>query len=75
MSTSPKWIIMQVDNILIGIVSIAGIVFTYWFFLMKKEEVVSVSDSVDITVDGGYVPNIISIPQGKTTKIHFFLFY
>ena len=38
MSTSPKWIIMQVDNILIGIVSIAGIVFTYWFFLMKKEE-------------------------------------
>lgn len=72
MSTSPKWIIMQFDNILIGILSIAGIVFTYWFFLMKKEEVVSVSDSVDITVDGGYVPNIISIPQGKTTKIHFF---
>mgnify|MGYP001558953177 FL=1 len=38
---------------------------------MKKEEVVSVTDSIDIAVEGGYTPNTISIPQGKTTKISF----
>jgi plastocyanin domain-containing protein len=27
---------------------------------------------VDITVDGGYKPEVISIPYGKTTKINFF---
>lgn len=45
--------------------------FTYWFFLMKKDEVVSVTDSVEIIVEGGYTPNTISIPLGKTTKISF----
>ena len=62
---------MTLDKILVAIASIAGIIFTYWFFLMKKEEVVAVSDSVDIIVEGGYTPNTISIPQGKTTKISF----
>ena len=42
--------------------------FTYWFFLMKKEKEVAVSGSVDITVEGGYSPEVISIPKGKTTK-------
>lgn len=62
---------MTIDKILVTVFSIGGIAFTYWFFLMKKEEVVSVIDSVDITVEGGYTPNTISIPQGKTTKINF----
>lgn len=62
---------MTLDKILIAIFSIAGMVFTYWFFLMKKEEVVPVTDSIDITVKGGYSPNTISIPKGKTTKISF----
>lgn len=63
---------MELDKILVTIFSLAGIAFTYWFFLMKKEDVISVTDSVDITVDGGYTPNTISIPKGKTTKITFF---
>lgn len=62
---------MTLDKILIGLFTIAGMAFTYWFFLMKKEEVVAVLDSVDIIVEGGYTPNTISIPQGKTTKINF----
>lgn len=62
---------MTIDKILVALFSIGGIVFTYWFFLMKKEQVVSVTDSVDITVEGGYTPGTISIPQGKTTKISF----
>ena len=51
--------------------SLLGIGFTYWFFLMKKEKEVAVSDSVDIIVDGGYIPNTIVIKKGKTTKINF----
>ena len=62
---------MTLDKILIGLLSLAGMAFTYWFFLMKKEEEVSVTDSVDITVEGGYTPNAIQIPKGKTTKISF----
>mgnify|MGYP001608217467 CR=1 FL=1 len=62
---------MSLDKIMVVLFSLAGVAFTYWFFLMKKEDVVAVTDSVDITVDGGYTPNTISVPQGKTTKISF----
>lgn len=64
---------MQIDKIAVTLFSLAGIAFTYWFFLLKQEQVVEVtSDSVDITVSGGYQPEVISIPKGKTTKINFF---
>lgn len=70
---------MIVDKFLVAIFGIAGIAFTYWFFLIKKEEMVTVTDSVgstgslqvDIIVEGGYTPDTISIPKGKTTKINF----
>lgn len=63
---------MDLDKILVLIFSGLGIIFTYWFFLMKNEKEVAVtSDSIDITVDGGYNPEIISVPKGKTTKINF----
>lgn len=62
---------MTPDKIIITILGFAGIVFTYWFFLMKKEKAVAVSNVVDILVEGGYTPNVISIPKGKTTKINF----
>lgn len=63
---------MTIDKILVAIFSLIGIGFTYWFFLRKNEkEVVMVSDSVDIIVDGGYQPEVISIPKGKTTKLNF----
>lgn len=59
------------DKILITLFGIIGMAFTYWFFLMKKEKEIAVSGSVDIIVEGGYTPDVISIPKGKTTKIHF----
>ncbi len=62
---------MTLDKIIITIIGFVGIIFTYWFFLMKKEKAVAVSGEVDILVEGGYTPNVISIPKGKTTKIHF----
>ncbi len=63
---------MSIDKVIIIILGIFGVGFTYWFFLMKKDEVVEVKDSVDITVNGGYSPDVISIPVGKTTTINFF---
>ena len=62
---------MSIDKLLVIIFGIASIVFTYWFFLMKEEKEVEVVDEVDIKVEGGYSPEVISIPKGKTTKINF----
>lgn len=63
---------MSFDEIIVTLLSVGGIAFTYWFFLMRKEqEVVVTSNVVDITVDGGYTPEVISIPVGKTTTLNF----
>lgn len=62
---------MTADKIIVSLISLLGIAFTYWFFLMKKDKEVKVSDSVDIVVSGGYSPEVISIPLGKTTKLNF----
>lgn len=64
---------MNIDNILVAILSLAGMAFTYWFFLMKKDDkaVVVSANSVDIAVEGGYKPNVISIPKNKTTTLNF----
>jgi len=59
------------DKIIVTLLGVAGIVFTYWFFLMKKDNVIEVTDSVDILVKGGYSPNTISISKGKTTVLNF----
>ena len=63
---------MNVDDILVIIVCLSGIIFTYWFFLMKKEIVTDVSSgAVDVIVKGGYKPEVISIPKNKKTDITF----
>ena len=67
------------DKIIVTIFGIAGIVLTYWFFLMKKGRVVAVTGSVDsenllqvdIVVEGGYSPDNISVPKGKIVKLNF----
>ena len=61
----------MVDKIIVTIIGVLGIVFTYWFFLVKKEKAVAASSSIDIIVEGGYSPNAVSIPKGKTTKLNF----
>jgi len=62
---------MIIDKIIVTLLGIMGIAFTYWFFLMKRSKEVIVKDSIDIIVDGGYSPEVISIAKGKTTKINF----
>jgi len=59
------------DKVIVSIVGFVGIIFTYWFFLMRREKEVAVENEVDIIVDGGYKPEIISVPQAKTTKLNF----
>src|SRR3989344_3387801 len=62
---------MTLDKIIVTIIGITGIAFTYWYFLKKKSKEIIVKDEVDIIIEGGYSPNVISVPKGKTTKLHF----
>jgi plastocyanin domain-containing protein len=62
---------MAIDKLLVTIIGALGMAFIYWFFLMKKERVVTALDSIDIVVDGGYTPEAISIPNNKQTTLHF----
>lgn len=62
---------MSIDKIIVTLFSLGGAAFTFWFFLMKNDKTVEVSDSIDISVDGGFTPNVISIQKGQTTKINF----
>ena len=59
------------DKIIVTALGFIGVIFTVWFFFMKKEKQVAVVDEVDIIVNGGYSPEVISIPVGKITKINF----
>jgi|SRR3990167_5658924 len=63
---------MAIDKIVVFLFSLTGIIFTYWFFLRRKEESVIVKDNqVDILVQGGYKPEVITVPVNKTTTINF----
>lgn len=59
------------DKILVSIFGILSILFTYWFFFMKKINTVQAEGIVNILVNGGYKPERISIPYGKTTRLVF----
>lgn len=61
----------NMDKIIVSITGFLLIVFTFWYFFMKKENLVEATDEIDILVEGGYKPSTISIPFGKTTKINF----
>ena len=62
---------LDMDKIIVTIIGFLGIIGAFWFFLMKKSKEVIVSDSIDIVVDGGYIPESISISEGKKTKLNF----
>ena len=59
------------DKITVSIFGFLLILFTYWFFFMKKTNTVQAEGTVDILVEGGYKPEQIAIPYGKTTKLVF----
>lgn len=59
------------DQIVVTVVGILSIMFTYWFFLKKTEKAILVTDSINITVDGGYSPEVITIAKSKATTLIF----
>lgn len=59
------------DKIIVSIIDIFAIVFVYWFFLMKKDKEITVTDSIDIIVDGGYNPSTIVVKKGETIRLNF----
>lgn len=62
---------MNLDKILVTIFGLIGIIFTYWFFLMKKDKEVLASENIDVIVDGGYSPSLVSIKKGQKTTLNF----
>jgi|SRR3990167_3873963 len=63
---------MTFDKIIVSIFGVISILFTYWFFFMKKTKTVQAEGTINILVDGGYKPERIAIPYGKTTKLVFY---
>lgn len=59
------------DKALVTIFGIVLIGFIYWFFLMKRERVVAAGKSLQITVEGGYNPETISVKRGEKTTLTF----
>lgn len=64
---------MDVMTILINLLGISVIIFTYWFFFMKKEsKAVDVENEITITVEGGYKPDVIKVKKGRPVTLKFY---
>ena len=62
---------MALDKMLVIIIGLAGIGFVYWFFLMRSRKEIPVSGEIDITVNGGYTPEVITVPAGRKITLNF----
>jgi plastocyanin domain-containing protein len=63
---------MPIDKLLVGIGGLGSILFVAWFFFGKKVQEVAVDSQVQIMVDGGYTPEIITVKQGQPVTLNFF---
>lgn len=57
------------EKILINIGGFFLIGFIFWFFFGKKGEAVKAEGKIEILVDGGYKPSVITIKKGQRTAI------
>ena len=62
---------MRLDQLIVTASGVLLAAFTAWFFLMKRERTVEAHGTVEITVEGGYTPQAITIPFGATTTLRF----
>jgi len=64
---------MDMNELVVLFIGALGIIFTYWFFLGKKPSFAEATGGrgIDVIVEGGYSPEVISVPKRKTTKINF----
>lgn len=63
---------MPVDKVLVGIGGVSAILFVAWFFFGKKVKEVTAEKQVQITVDGGYAPEVVRVPKGQPVTLNFF---
>ena len=63
---------MPIDKLIVGIGSLGAILFVAWFFFGKKLKEVAVDKQVQIMVDGGYTPEIITVRKGLPVTLNFF---
>lgn len=62
---------MEPDEILTIFIGTGAMFFVYWFFFMKKEEIVKATDEIEIVVSGGYKPSSIQVKRNQLTKLNF----
>lgn len=63
---------MELDKLLVTMSGLGFIAFIYWFFFAKKDETASTSNnsgSLNITVDGGYMPSVVKLIKGKEASL------
>jgi len=69
---------MDSTEIVVTVVGLALILYIIWYFFLSTREAVSAVSSssgiqeVDITVKGGYTPDVIEVEQGKPVQLNFF---
>src|SRR3989344_5443088 len=62
---------MEMGQIIILLIGFSAILFTYWFFFAKKEDIEEASgSSVNIKVDAGYSPSTIVIKKGQPVTLN-----
>lgn len=59
------------DNIIVTTLGAAAIGGIYWFFFGKQEATTDAKTTWNVTVDGGYRPSVITIPNGTPSSITF----
>lgn len=62
---------VTIDELLVLFGGAVSMLFVYWYFLMKNEEIVKVVNDIEIFVNGGYKPDVIQIPVNKKTTLNF----
>jgi len=63
---------MPIDKILVGVGGLGAILFVAWFFFGKKVNEVVVEKQAQITVDGGYSPEVITVKKGESITLNFY---
>lgn len=59
------------DKFLVTTLGIGVIGLIYWFFFGKQDEPQNAKTAWELTVEGGYRPATITIPNGRTSTITF----
>jgi plastocyanin domain-containing protein len=69
---------MDTAAVIVTLVGLSLVGFVLWYFFFSARQTVSAMSSssgvqeVDITVKGGYSPDVIEVERGKPVQLHFY---